>query len=89
MNRPSKVYFARCQDVGRFWARCGYKAAMKFRKGVVWVLWGLAMVGLVFAPWLGWVEVPPWILVVFSLALLVFGLVWWAVSREKLLLGRR
>jgi hypothetical protein len=62
---------------------------MKSRNGLVWVVWGLVVTALVISSWLDWIDVPTWIRFVFGFALLVFGLVWWAVSSEKLQLGQR
>jgi hypothetical protein len=56
---------------------------IKIRNLVVWIVWCLAFASLLVTQWTGWVKVPAWIVVVFGLVLFVFGLVWWAVSWEK------
>ena len=55
---------------------------IRIRYSVVWFVWCLALTALVIGQALAWIAVPAWILVVFGLALMVFGMIWWAVSRE-------
>jgi hypothetical protein len=59
---------------------------MNWRNLLVWIVWSLALASLVIAQWTGWINVPAWIVVIFALVLLVFGLVWGAVSWRKVTL---
>jgi uncharacterized membrane protein len=62
---------------------------MKLRSILVWILWFSALASLVIAHLTGWISVPAWIVVVFALVLLVFGLVWCAVSWKNVTLRRQ
>ena len=55
---------------------------IRVRYSVVWFVWCLALMAIVIGQALKWIAVPAWILVVFGFALLVFGLIWWAVGRD-------
>jgi hypothetical protein len=65
------------------------RACVEHRNVVVWAVWCLSVISLAAAQWFKLIEVPLWILVVFGLVLLIFGLVWWGVTREKPLFRQR